>query len=221
MMSNNDLIKDVFSILKESERFCFLTRGEEFQTRSIEKLKSVKSKVSKEKGNAISKKDEKNANLLLSAEFVVDALISELNMWIELKNRDYAQAWDLLVEAQGSLRSSSQASAEAGFNFDGYSYKLFLIEKVIFPKPMFTSPGMVIESTKCSICGKTYDECDHLVGKTYMGKLCYQIVDKIKEIREISIVEEPANKHARITNFTENGITRDIFTWKEIKEEKK
>jgi len=220
-MSNNDLIKNVFSILKESERFCFLTRDEKFQKQSIENLNLVKTKISEEKENAISTKDEKNANILLSAEFVVKALISELNMWIELKNRDYAKAWDLLVEAQSKLRHSSQASADAGFNFDGYSYKLSLIEKVIFPKPMFMSPGMVIESTKCSICGKNYDECDHLIGKAYMGKLCYQIVDKIKEIREISIVEEPANKHARITNFTENGITRDIFTWKEIREDKK
>lgn len=220
-MSNNDLIIDVFSILKESERFCFLTRDEEFQKQSIENLKSIKSKISEEKEKAISEKDEKNANIFLSAEFIVEALISELGMWVELKNRDYSKAWDSLVESQSNLRHSSQASADAGFNFDGYSYKLSLIEKVIFPKPMFMSPGMIIESTKCSICGKNYDECDHLIGKAYMGKLCYQIVDKIKEIKEISIVEEPANKHARITNFTENGITRDLFTWKEIKEEEK
>jgi len=220
MMSNSDLIKDVFSVLRESEKFCFLTRDEEYQNQSIKNLDLVKDRILEAKEKAISEKNEKYANILLSAELVVDALISELNMWIELKKGDYAKAWDLLIEAQTNIRSGSQASADAGFNFDGYSYKLSLIEKLIFPKPMFMSPGMIIESTKCSICGKNYDECNHIVGKAYMGKLCYQIVDKIKEIREISIVEEPANKHARITNFTENGITRDIFTWKEIKEDK-
>jgi len=38
------------------------------------------------------------------------------------------------------------------------------------------------------------------------------IVRKIKEIKEVSIVEEPANKHARIIQFTDDkGITREFY----------
>jgi len=216
-MSNDDLLKDLFSTLQDCERFCFLTKAEEFQLQSIKKLEFLKGRVLENKEKAISEKNEKMANVLLSAEYAIEALISELKMWIELKNEGYDKAWDLLVTAQDCIRNSFQANADTEFNFDGHSIKLFFIEKIIFPKFAFLSPGLVIESTRCSICNKNYDECTHIVGKAYMGKLCYQIVDKIKEIREVSIVESPANKHARITSFTEDGITRDILTWKEVK----
>ena len=218
MMDKDNILKNLFEIIQECERFSFLIRDEEFQIQSITKLEQIKKEVSKEKNIAITNQGERTANIMLSAENVIEALVSELKMWIALKKREYDKAWDLLIEAQSYLRNSYQASTESGFNFDGYSNKLLFIEMTIFPKPMFMSPAMIIESTLCSICNKNYDECDHIVGKAYMGRLCYQIVNKIKEMKGLAIVEQPANKHARITNFTENGITRDIFTWKEIKE---
>ncbi len=50
-----------------------------------------------------------------------------------------------------------------------------------------------------------------------MGKMCHQKITKVKEIKEISIVEEPANKQARMLQFTDdNGITRDFMTWRRI-----
>lgn len=221
MMNKDNILKNLFEIIQECERFCFLTRHEEFQIQSITKLEQIKKEVFKEKCISISNKDERMANIMLSAENAIEALLSELKMWIALKKREYDKAWDLLIEVQSYLRNSYQSSTESGFNFDGYSNKLLFIEMTIFPKSMFMSPAMIIDSTRCSICNKNYDECNHIVGKAYMGKLCYQIVNKIKEMKELAIVEQPANKHARITKFTENGVTRDIFTWKEIEEKDK
>jgi len=35
-------------------------------------------------------------------------------------------------------------------------------------------------------------------------------------MKEVSIVEEPANKHARMLQFTDEGVTRDFMTWRRI-----
>ena len=77
----------------------------------------------------------------------------------------------------------------------------------------------MIEEAKCSICGKNYDECEHIVGKTYMGEMWYRIITK-SELKEISIVENPINKKTRLIAFTKGKITRDYMTWKIIKNEK-
>ena len=53
--------------------------------------------------------------------------------------------------------------------------KMLAIEKLIFPPQKFTSWGIVFRSRLCSICGSEYGEgdCDHLVGKPYMGEICH------------------------------------------------
>jgi hypothetical protein len=46
-----------------------------------------------------------------------------------------------------------------------------------------------------------------------MGKICSGIVRGI-EFRELSIVNEPADKGSRITEFGESGNYRNIMTWR-------
>ena len=76
---------------------------------------------------------------------------------------------------------------------------------------------MIIAKSKCSICGHDYGECDHIVGKAYMGEMCVRIIEEVKELKEISLVTEPANKRARIISITdEDGISRDIMTWRPV-----
>jgi hypothetical protein len=76
------------------------------------------------------------------------------------------------------------------------------------------STGLIIEHTDCSICGEIYDECDHVAGRAYMGRICSQVVRGIREVTEVSIVEHPADKRCRVFNFTDNGIKRDLMTWR-------
>jgi len=101
------------------------------------------------------------------------------------------------------------------FNGEAYANKLHLIEKLIFPPQVFFSPGFVAEESKCSICGKNYEECEHVVGRAYMGRMCCRIITK-GCIREISIVSSPGNKRARAIRFTNGDITRDYMTWRII-----
>ena len=210
--------KEFNEVIRECEKFCFMSRDKKFQQDAIKKLATLKHRAASLKKRMITLKDENSANCMLSLENLIDAMINELKMWIVLKENNPDKAWDLLINAQYAIRTSAQAHGIAlELNAEGYANKLHLIEKLLFPFQMFFSPGFVIERAECSICGKEYGECEHIVGKAYMGKMCHRKITKIKEIEEISIVEEPANKQARILQFTDdNGITRDFMTWRRI-----
>lgn len=211
-------LKEFNEVIRECEKFCFMSRDKEFQQDAIKKLATLKHRATSLKKRMITLKDANSANCMLSLENLIDAIINELEMWIVSKENNPDKAWDLLINAQYAIRTSAQAHDIAlELNAEGYANKLHLIEKLLFPLQMFFSPGFVIEGAECSICGKEYGECEHIVGKAYMGKMCNRNITKIKEIEEISIVEEPANKQARILRFTDDdGITRDFMTWRRI-----
>lgn len=57
------------------------------------------------------------------------------------------------------------------------------------------------DSCKCSICGVERHKkgCNHVLGKYYGGKLCYAILDDIKDVYEWSFVAVPAQVNAGVT----------------------
>ena len=189
------LLKDFLELVQHCEGFCFITIDSEFQKESIIKLNSFKKRISKLKEKVIKLKKEKYANNLLSMEFVINSILNELNMWLSLETKKFNEAWDFFVHSEISCRNSLQVREDIILNFEGRQQKLFLIEKIIFPHQVFLSPGMIIGNSECSICNKDYDDCNHLVGKAYMGKQCHRILKDVK-FNEVSIVKEPANKHA-------------------------
>ena len=77
---------------------------------------------------------------------------------------------------------------------------------------------MIVESPKCSICNQEYGICDHLSGKPYMGKLCCMMITKIKEMTELSLVDNPGDKRCRITSSLEKEGWRDLLTWRIVPE---
>jgi hypothetical protein len=203
------------------QKFCFMTRAKELQTEACAQLETLKEKASKIKQEVISCRDEDAANAMLSFEEMIIALLCELRMWIALKNDDTDSAWNFLVSAQYAARTAMQAHSVAN-HLNGYVNHLYVLEQVLFPPLAFFSPGLIIEQSKCSICGQEYGECEHIVGRAYMGEICTRIIEKIKEIKEVSIVSEPANKRAKITRITdEDGILRDAMTWQAVPERDK
>jgi len=207
--------------LQEIGKFLYLVRDKHYQKEAIDKLLKFKQQAANLKEKMINEVDEENANILLSIENIAEAMINELKMWIALKEDKVNEAWSYLVDAQSAIRTALQAHEIAlRLNGEGYANKLHLIEKLIFPPQIFFSPGFVIEESKCSICGKNYEECEHIVGKAYMGKMCYRIITKMKP-REVSIVTSPGNKRARILAIKEGNITRDYMTWRIIENEEK
>jgi hypothetical protein len=208
-------IKEFDENVLKYEKFCFMSRGQEFQQDAIENLTTYKEKIIGMKEEMIKLKDEESANAMLSLEKMTKALINELKMWIALKEEEPNKALDFLIDAQNAARTAMQAH-DIAKRLEDYIKKLHLLEKLLFPPQTFFSTAFIVESAKCSICGEEYGECEHVVGKAYMGKICYRLL-KIKEIKEVSIVEEPADKKARVYVFSNGGVTRDYMTWRVTK----
>jgi hypothetical protein len=200
------------------QRLCFITRGKEFQIEARDTLASVKKKAEQLKERAIAHEYEDAANALLSFGEIADALIHELNMWIAIKEEKYAEAWDFLVNAQVAAIDAMRAHRMAD-HLEGYIAHLSALEKHIFPNHGFLSIGAIVQKSECSLCGQEHGTCDHLVGKPYMGKMCYEFVSEF-ELEEISFVKIPGNKHCRVTSFTDaDGRTIDTFTLRAISNE--
>ena len=215
----NDKIKaflDRFNeITTECGRFCFASRAKEFQAEACEKLSELRQNASVLKKEMVALNDEDSANAMLCIEYMIDALKNELKMWISLKEDNPNSAWSFLVDAQGTARTAMQAH-EVASHLESYIERLLQLEHLLFPPQVFFSPALVIQSARCSICKKEYGECDHLVGKAYMGEMCVREILEIKKLKGVDVVDEPASKHRRVLHFTHDGITRDFLTWRVI-----
>jgi hypothetical protein len=208
--------KRFVEISSDCQKFCFMSRAKEQQEDARNRLHELYNEAHILKLDVISQKDENAANALLSLELIIQALQGELNMWLALKEDDASAAWDYLVDAQRDAINALKVHPIGG-HLDGYIQHLNILEITLFPGQMFASPGMIIGEATCSICGEEFGECDHLKGKAYMGEMCIRNINHVASVEEVSIVENPANKHCRITSFTEKGVTRDILTWRVIK----
>lgn len=204
------------NILSNNLQFLYFTRGIEFQKQAARDLKSLLRKTVTLKKTMIDQKDENLSNLLLSLENLLTAYISELEMYINLKEDNMNAAWNSLVDAQSALRTAFQAhDIILKYGGEPYLQKLQLIEKSFFPHQTFNSMEAIVISSECSVCHSEYGTCDHVKGKPYMGEICNRIVTKM-EMKGVSILVdmEPASKHHRITQISDNGYMRDIMTWR-------
>ncbi len=217
-LSIKEIDKLFITICSEVEPFNNLARSIEFQKKSIEKLRVFLQELGERKKQAIELKKEDEANRILYYENIIKTLSEELKMWIAFKNDDPQSAWDNLINAQSNLRAAL-LSIDVGDLLDHYVEKLYHLEKHLFPPLLFMSVGAKPKVKSCSICKQNYDDCEHIKGYPYMGKLCYVIIEKA-ELEEVSIVDVPANKHCRVLETTNNGVKRDFMTWKEIPNDK-
>ena len=196
--------------IEQSTRLCYAATTRELQIEAVAALEAFKSQVSAHKAAAVAKQDEHSSNELLCAEDMLQALIHELTMWISLKDDKPTEAWDSLVEAQTAAMGAIHAYA-LGANLPAYVERLDALEHLLFPPQVFMSAGVIIKRSHCSICGAEYGDCDHLKGRVYMGRECVRIIDSL-DVREISIVPSPANKHCRVVILEEGGVKRDTMT---------
>lgn len=200
------------AIVKESEVFLSIARDSTLQQEAVEKLLAFGVSVASEKAAAIDQGNEDYANLLLGCECVSSALVAELRMWLLLKEGKPDAAWDELITAQ--MASVDAVRAHPGFaHLSEHNKKLEAIEELVFPPQVFISSGMIVGKQECSICGAEYGDCNHLVGKPYMGRFCY-IIAKDLSLDHVSIVEHPADKRCRVQHFDVEGGTRNRMTWK-------
>jgi hypothetical protein len=60
------------------------------------------------------------------------------------------------------------------------------------------SVGCAVEKAVCSVCGEPLDQCRHVKGRTYNGKLCWGELTGAKDAYEWSFVAVPAQKKAGV-----------------------
>jgi hypothetical protein len=203
--------------LQDLSRFNYFTRGIEFQYDSADSLRRLRERCIALKKEGASKELEQLANDLLYWDLVLEAVEDEFRMWIALKEDKTADAWDHLVEAQCNIEQAMRLK-NTELNLDSYLKKLLLEENLLFPSQLFASVGFVVKEATCSICGSVYGTCDHIKGRVYMGEVCSRIISKA-QLKEVSLVADPANKHCRILSVTdETGQSRDFLTWRIIEE---
>jgi flagellar biosynthesis/type III secretory pathway chaperone len=215
---NNEVSKfleKLKEIIDRNRKFLYYTRGVKFQKDSAIELETFMKKLVKLKEKMIRIKDEESANILLSLENLLTTYINEFKMLIFLKENEMHKAWESLIKAQNSLRNAFQANdIVLNLNAKNYLQKLGVIEKLFFPPQTFVSIGATVENSKCSICNEEYGKCNHVKGKPYMGKLCCRIITKIKDTKEVSLVDSPGNKLCRVTSLLEKEGWRDLLTWR-------
>jgi hypothetical protein len=214
---DNEFVKYIETVFKPTldscQKFLYLTRGIEFQKESLCVLENVLKELANHKQRLIEIKDEEAANYCLSFQSSTKAVIHELRMWIAFKEDKMGDAWDELVNAQLQVDTAISAHATAN-NLTSYLKRLIAFEKLLFPPMLFLSPGFFIISSKCSICEQEYGNCNHLKGLPYMGEICARKITECK-IEEVSLVSEPASKHARVRSISDEEKMRDIITWRE------
>jgi hypothetical protein len=212
------LLSRVEAGVKDASVYCFMARGKELQEEQRDGVIALAREVSDFKQLCIDDADEDSANVCLSAENLLACMSEELTMWIDLKNDEPNSAWNHLINAQSALEASL-AAHDVAAEFAAYAEHLSDLEEVLFPSQVFMSPGMIISSARCSICESDYDDCEHIAGRAYMGRFCTRVIHSIQAVDEVSIVQSPFDKRARVERFSDGSVTKDQMTLRVVSDD--
>ena len=215
-MSGNllPILQKFNQVVERASLLLSIARASELQQQSIISLEELFPKIAQEKERYIKAEDEDFANTLLGCECVLKGLVSELKMWLLLKQDDPEKAWDQMVLAQEDYIAAARAHER--FNDPKTLYqRLEAIEKLMFPPQIFISVELTFERLECSICKCDYENCSHLVDKPYMGNFCSLIPQGELKLDGASLVTSPADKCCRVLSSPdEEGFIRNRMTWR-------
>lgn len=120
--------------------------------------------------------------------------------WKLLVSGRFSVSWSALQDVQDRLRTIYRSTSEPRHqilrHIEGQCGEL---EK-LYPYRVFASVGMIIDEAECSICGRPIDslQCEHLRGELYRGRQAYGIVKHIRQLEEVSMVMNPADKRCTV-----------------------
>lgn len=211
-----ELLNQIEFEIEQQSKLAFIVRGSELQEQAIKNLNEFQKEVEQIKEEFIKIENEQNANTLLSYEYYIEGVINEIKMVIQIKEDEPSKAWESLVNAQSCIGAALRMGIRCEEKLIDYYNKLHLIEKIFFPSQLFMSVGFIAEKSRCSLCEDDYENCDHIKGMPYMGKMCVEIFEKMYKLEEVSIVENPVDKRCRVYTIEENGKTIDFMTLREV-----
>ncbi|WP_034257683.1 HK97 family phage prohead protease [Altibacter lentus] len=214
----NLLIKEFNEVASRVQKKAFITIGIEIQKDEIDNLISYRQELSQLKEDFKKRKLENEANLVYCIDNSLLALQYELQMLVNIKEDKMSEAWGNLVNAQviyGTVVRNYPFELESE---TGYLERLANYEKLLFPNLFFQSAGGIIKKSHCSICNEKYGKCNHLKGRLYNGEMCCRVITEM-ELEEVSLVDNPANKHCRVLTIETDGKKIDIMTLREVESE--
>ena len=151
---------------------------------------------------AIAEENENAANYYWCIRQIYKIQKSYLDMFKNLKSKEYENAWNALERTDIELSFLEQnveyLNPYTGkFNLEHIKKTIANYEK-LFPYFIFSSREGIIKKEECSICGKTVKlrgGCNHKPGKLYMGEMCSRKITDY-QIIAISLVRDPFDKYA-------------------------
>ncbi len=154
------------------------------------------------RNNAIAEKNETNANRYWCIRQIYIIQRNYLNMFANLKNKEYEKAWNTLEKIDIALSFLKKNIEYINRSLEDFNLKhiqkTILNYEKLFPYFIFLSREGIIKKEECSICGKTVSlrgGCKHKPGKLYMGEMCSRIVTDY-QIIAASLVRDPFDKYA-------------------------
>jgi len=135
-----------------------------------------------------------------------------VSYWKLLVSNKFSDSWSALQDVQDRLRTVYRFTNEPRpLILSHIERQCGELEK-LYPYQVFASVGIIKEEAECSICGKSIDsfECEHIAGELYRGRLAYGIVKHVKQLEEVSLVKNPADKRCTVqildTSEQFNGV---------------
>jgi hypothetical protein len=141
--------------MSEASKLCYMTREKELQEEACVFLNDLRGQARHIKAGAIRAEDEDSANRALALEKMLSSIISELTMWVALKQDRTGAAWNSLVDSQMAAHDALLAHHVAS-QFENCSARLATLESILFPPLTFMSTAMTAKVCECSICGSNY-----------------------------------------------------------------
>jgi hypothetical protein len=198
------LAQNAEAVLHRGRGASFATVSPEVWATSKHDLEELLGALTEAKCTAVNQGDEDSANETLAIILAVRGALSELEVWSFLAKGQWTEAWDSLVAAQNLAAAAMRAHA-FGARYERDLNTRLAMQVVLFPPQTFMSAGMIVRRAECSICGRDYDECDHVKGVAYMGAMCVRTIHD-GQLLEASIVDEPSDKRCRVIAL--DGIDR-------------
>lgn len=116
-----------------------------------------------------------------------------------LEDKNFEKSWSFLQDCFDKIGLIKKYVDDKFYDLIDLENLLNEYEK-LYPYKVFMSMEMVVEKAHCSICGKSKlnFDCEHITGELYWGKISTKIVDKIKEVQGVALVENPFDKRCII-----------------------
>lgn len=216
--TREDIIENYNQFIDSGTHLNMLVRSTRLQNEKIDEIEEYVKHIKDFKRQAASQGNESFANLLFHFQCMLRAVQASLKMWVLVKEEEYQKAWSSLVDAEEYTEVAKRAVDHEGPR--AFSAYLGKVRDLIFPKwSRYNSVAFSTTIGKCSICGQSFDECDHVEGVIYMGRLCRRFDLKITDVNHVGIVEHPRDRRCIIPKISnDSGVMIDVFTQEETGE---